>query len=83
MGRTNGAWGGGMCLGSQWRNPEGKRPIGRPRHRQEGNMKKDLNEIGCQGMDWIDFTQDRNKWLGLVNTVMYVLSILNYREFLD
>jgi len=46
-------------------------------------MKKDLNEIGCQGMDWIDFTQDRNKWLGLVNTVMYVLSILNYREYLD
>jgi len=46
-------------------------------------MKKDLNEIGCKGMDWIDFTQDRNKWLGLVNVVMYVSSFLNDREFID
>jgi hypothetical protein len=46
-------------------------------------MKKDINEIGCIGMVWIDFTQDRNKWLGLVNMVMYILSFLNDREFLD
>jgi hypothetical protein len=34
-------------------NPEGKRPIGRARHRWEGNIKMDLQEVGCGGMDWI------------------------------
>jgi len=46
-------------------------------------MKKDPIEIGCKGMGWIDFTQDRNEWLGLVNMVMYIFSFLNDREFLD
>jgi hypothetical protein len=33
--------------------PEGKRPLGRPRHRWENNIKMDLLEVGCGGMDWI------------------------------
>jgi hypothetical protein len=37
-------------------NPEGKRPLGRPRHRWEGNIKIDLREIGWSGVDWIDLT---------------------------
>ena len=34
-------------------NPEGKRPLGRPRHKLEDNIKMDLQEVGCAGMDWI------------------------------
>jgi hypothetical protein len=40
--------------------PEGKRPLGRPRHRWEDNIKVDLQEVGCMGMDWINMTQDRD-----------------------
>jgi hypothetical protein len=50
--------------------PEGKRPLGRPKHRWEDNIKMDLREIGWGGMDWIDLAQDRDQWRALVNTVM-------------
>ena len=50
--------------------PEGKRPIGRPRHSWEDNIKVDLQEVGCGGMDWIELAQDRDRWRALVNTVM-------------
>ena len=33
---------------------------GRPRHRWENNIKMDLQEVGSEGMDWIDLTQDRD-----------------------
>jgi hypothetical protein len=49
--------------------PEGKRPLGRPRHRWLNNIKMDLREIGWGGMDWIDLAQDRDQWRALVNTV--------------
>ena len=42
--------------------PEGKRPLGRPRHRWENNIKMDLQEVGCGGMDWIKLAQDRDSW---------------------
>jgi hypothetical protein len=50
--------------------PEGKRPLGRPRHRWEDNIKLGVREIGWGGIDWIDLAQDRNQWRALVNTVM-------------
>ena len=50
--------------------PEGKRPLGRPRRRWEDNIKMDLQEVVCGGMDWIELAQDRNRWLALVNAVM-------------
>jgi len=50
--------------------PEGKRPLGRPRHRWEDNIKKDLQEVGCGGKDWIELAQDRDSWRALVTAVM-------------
>ena len=50
--------------------PAGKRPLGRPRRRWANNIKMDLREVGCGGMDWIDLAQDRDKWRALVNEVM-------------
>jgi len=40
---------------------EGKRPLGRPRCRWENNIRMDLHEVGCGGMDWIDLAQDRDR----------------------
>jgi hypothetical protein len=51
-------------------NPEGKRPLGRPKRRWVDNIKMDLREIGWDGMDWIDLVQNRDQWRALVNTVM-------------
>jgi len=49
--------------------PEGKRPLGRPKHRWEDNIKMDLWEVGGGG-DWMELAQDRERWWALVNTVM-------------
>jgi hypothetical protein len=49
---------------------EGKRPLGRPRHRWEGNIKMDLREIGIDGAKWIPLAQDRVRCRAFVNTVM-------------
>jgi hypothetical protein len=49
---------------------DGKRPLGRPRRRWVDNIKMDLRETGCGGMDWIDLAQNRDKWRALVNTIM-------------
>jgi len=50
--------------------PEGKRPLGRPRHRWEDNIRMDLQEVRCGCMDWIDLAQDKDRWWALVNDVM-------------
>ena len=50
--------------------PEGNRPLGRPRRKWEDDIKMDLREVGCRGMDWIELAQGRNKWLALVTAVM-------------
>jgi hypothetical protein len=49
---------------------EGKRPLGRPRHRWEVNIKIDLREIGIDGVNCIRLAQDRAQWRAFVNTVM-------------
>ena len=51
-------------------NPEGKRPLGRPRRRWEDNINVDLQEVGCGGMDRIDLARDRNRWRALVNAII-------------
>jgi hypothetical protein len=49
---------------------EGKRPLGRPRRRWEGNIKMDLREIRIDGANWIQLAQVRVQWRAYVNTVM-------------
>jgi hypothetical protein len=50
--------------------PAGKRPLGRPRHRGEDNIKMDLREIGIDGANWIQLVEDRVQWRAFVNTVI-------------
>jgi hypothetical protein len=50
--------------------PEEKRPLGRPRHRWEDDIKIYLQEVGCGVVDWITLGQDRDSWWGLVSAVM-------------
>jgi hypothetical protein len=64
MGEGRGAY--RILVGS----PEGRRPLGRPRRRWDDNIKKDLQEVGWRGMDWIDLSQDRDRWRALVSAVM-------------
>jgi hypothetical protein len=50
--------------------PEGKRPLGRSRRKWEDNIKMDLEEVVCGGMDWIELAQNRDRWRALINAVM-------------
>ena len=50
--------------------PEGKRPLGRPRHKWEDNIETYLQELGWDDMDWIGLAQNRDRWQELVNVVM-------------
>jgi hypothetical protein len=43
-------------------NPEGKRPVGRPRRRWVDNNRMDLGEVGWGDVDWIGLAEDRNRW---------------------
>ena len=63
MGESRGVY---RVLWGAW----GKRPLGRPKCRWEDNIKVDLQELGCDSIDWIDVAQDRDRWLAPVNAVM-------------
>jgi len=62
--------------------PEVKRPLGRPRHRWEDNIKVDLQEVGWGGMDWINLAEDRDRRWAVVNEVMYPWFSYNAGTFL-
>ena len=59
-----------MCTGVWWGNLKIRDHLGRPRRRREDNIKMDLQEVGCGGMDWFELAQDRDRWRALVNAVM-------------
>jgi hypothetical protein len=64
--------------------PEGNRPLGRPRHRGEDNIKMALQEVGCGGIDWIELAQDRDRWWVPVNAEMNLrVSKNSLGEFFD
>jgi hypothetical protein len=50
--------------------PGGKGPLWRTRHRWEDNIKMDIQEVECGGMDWIELDQDRDRWQALVNAAI-------------
>ena len=56
-----------QCSGGE---PEGKRPLGRLRRGWEDNIKMYLQQVVCEGMDWIELAQDRDRWRALLNAVM-------------
>ena len=58
------------CTQSFGGEPEGERPLGRPRRKCKDNIKRDLQDVGWVGMDWIDLAQNSGKWWALVNAVM-------------
>jgi hypothetical protein len=65
------AWGEGRGVyGVLVGSPEGKRPLGRPRHRWKDNIKTDLRQIGIDGANWIRLVQDRVRWRAFVSMVM-------------
>ena len=71
MGGACSAYGGGErriqgFSGGMW----GKDTMGRPRRRWEDNIKMDLQEVRCGGMNWIELPQDMDRWRALVNAVM-------------
>ena len=53
--------------------PEGKRPLGRPRRRWQDNIKMDLQETGGGCGNWMELSQDRDRWRALASTVMKFL----------
>ena len=62
--------------------PEEKRPLGKPRRRWEDNINIDQQEVGWEGMDWIDLAQDRNRLRALVNAVLNLRVPSNAGNFL-
>jgi hypothetical protein len=50
--------------------PEGRRPLGRPKRRWVDNIRMDIVEVGRSDVDWIGLAQDRDRWRALVNSVL-------------
>jgi hypothetical protein len=54
------------------KKPEGNRSLGRPKHRWEDNIKIDIQEVKCRGMDWIELAQDKDRRRALLNAGMNI-----------
>jgi len=63
--------------------PEGKRPLGRTRRRLEDDIKMDLQDVGCGGMDWFDLAQDRERVAGTCECGNEPSGCINCGELLE
>jgi hypothetical protein len=63
--------------------PEGKRPLGRPRHRWEDNIKMDLQKLGCGGMYWFELAQDIGQVAGTCACGYELSGSIKYGVFLE
>ena len=63
------------------KDPEGRRPLERPKRKWKEDIKMDLRLVGYRGMDWIGLTEDRNRWLACFNAVMNLRIPLNSGNF--
>jgi len=63
--------------------PEGRRPLGRPRRRWVGNIRMDLQEVGCGYIDWIGLAQDRDMWRRACECGNKLSGSVKWGEFLD
>jgi hypothetical protein len=60
-----------VCIIEYWWESQKERDHWKDQHiGGSTTLRMDLKEIGCDGMDWIDLVQDRDRWRALVNTVM-------------
>jgi hypothetical protein len=73
---------GEACTGFWWGNLR-ERPLGRPRYRLEDNIKMDLQEVGCERMDWIGLAQDRDRWRATCEFGNEPSGSIKCEEFLD
>jgi hypothetical protein len=62
--------------------PEGKRPLGRPRHRWDNNIRMELQEVGCGCVDWTGLAKDRDRWWSFVSEDMNLQVPYNVGNFL-
>jgi len=90
MGGACSMYGGEVHTWLWWGKPEVKRPLGRPKHRWEDNIKLDLQKViwGVMDwidrvMDWIDLAQDRDKVVGTCKYVNEFSGTIKCRKFLE
>jgi hypothetical protein len=62
-------------------NPEGKRPLGRSRHRQDDNINMYNKKIGCERANWVQLAQDRFQWWDFVLSTMKICVLLKVSNF--
>ena len=71
-----------MFTGFWWGNLREREPLGRPRRKWKDNIKMDFHEVRCEGMEWIDLAQDRDRCRALVYVVMNLRVPQNSGNFL-
>jgi hypothetical protein len=71
-----------VFTGFWWGNLREREPLGRPRRKWKDNIKMDFQEVRCEGMEWIDLAQDRDRCRALVYAVMNLRVPQNSGNFL-